>query len=85
MSIPPSIEQPSMAPVEDLTYEQALSELESIVAALESGDHALESALAFYERGQALARYCARTLEQAELKIQSLSGDDLPYAGQPIE
>jgi exodeoxyribonuclease VII small subunit len=85
MSISSSIEQPSMAPVEDLTYEQALAELESIVAALESGDHALESALAFYERGQALARYCARMLEQAELKIQSLSGDGLANLGQPID
>ena len=85
MSKSSSIELPSMAPVEDLTYEQALYELESIVAALESGDHALESALAFYERGQALARYCARMLEQAELKIQSLSGDELAHEGQPIE
>jgi exodeoxyribonuclease VII small subunit len=85
MSISSSIEQPSMAPVEDLTYEQALAELESIVAALEAGDHALESALAFYERGQALARYCARMLEQAELKIQSLSGDGPANLGQPID
>jgi exodeoxyribonuclease VII small subunit len=71
--------------VEELTYEQALSELESIVAALESGDHALESALSFYERGQALARYCARLLEQAELKVQSLSGDELTDVSQPID
>lgn len=77
--------QPSATPVEELTYEQALAELESIVAALESGDHALESALAFFERGQALARYCARLLEQAELKIQSLSGDELSGVSQPTE
>lgn len=76
---------PSATPVEELTYEQALAELESIVAALESGDHALETALAFYERGQVLARYCTRLLEQAELKIQSLSGDELGDVGQPID
>jgi exodeoxyribonuclease VII small subunit len=85
MTASSSIEQPSMTPLEELTYEQALAELESIVAALESGDHALESALALYERGQALARYCARLLEQAELKIQSLSGDELASVGQQIE
>jgi len=79
------MEQPSATPVEELTYEQALAELESIVAALESGDHALESALAYYERGQALARYCARLLEQAELKVQSLSGDELGDVSQPTE
>ena len=61
--------------IEGLTYEQALTELESIVAALETGDHALEAALAQYERGQALAHYCARLLDQAELKIKSLSGE----------
>ncbi len=85
MTTSSSMQQPSVVPVEELTYEQALSELESIVAALESGDHALESALAFYERGQLLARYCARLLEQAELKIQSLSGDEQVDVGQPID
>ncbi len=67
----------SSPPVEELTYEQALSELEEIVATLESGDHILESALALFERGQALARHCALLLEQAEQKIKLLSGDDL--------
>ena len=85
MTTSSAMEQPSATPVEELTYEQALAELESIVAALESGDHALESALAYYERGQALARYCARLLEQAELKIQSLSGDELGDVSQPTE
>jgi exodeoxyribonuclease VII small subunit len=85
MTTPSATGQPLATPVEELTYEQALTELETIVAALESGDHALESALAFYERGQALARYCARLLEQAELKVQSLSGDELADVGQPNE
>lgn len=66
----------SMIPVDGLTYEQALSELEEIVAALEAGDHALEAAMALYERGQALARHCAHLLDQAELKIKSLSGEE---------
>jgi exodeoxyribonuclease VII small subunit len=64
------------ASVAGLTYEQALTELEGIVAALESGDHALEAGLELYERGQALVRYCARLLDQAELKIKSLSGEE---------
>ena len=64
-------------PVEELSYEQALAELEGIVASLETGNHALEASLALYERGQQLVHYCEKLLEQAELKIQSLSGEEL--------
>jgi exodeoxyribonuclease VII small subunit len=71
-----SSDESPISEVEGLTYEQALSELESIVAALESGDHALEAALSLYERGQALRRHCTRLLDKAELKIKSLSGED---------
>jgi len=63
--------------VEQLTYEQALAELESIVTALEHNEHTLEDALALYERGQALLRHCRRLLEEAELKVQQLNHDRL--------
>ena len=65
------------ANLEGISYEQALGELERIVAALESEERPLEEALALYERGQALARYCAGLLDKAELKVQQLSGEDL--------
>jgi exodeoxyribonuclease VII small subunit len=67
----------SDVPVEQLSYEQAFSELEAIVTALESEDHSLETAMRLYERGQLLSRYCAGLLDQAELKVQQLSGDEL--------
>ncbi len=67
----------SSTPIEQLSYEQALAELEDIVAALESEEHSLEQALALFERGQALARYCASLLDRADLKVQQLSGEDL--------
>jgi exodeoxyribonuclease VII small subunit len=60
-----------------LTYEQAFSELETIVATLESGERPLDETLALFERGQGLARYCSELLEKAELKVQQLSGDTL--------
>lgn len=66
---------PSTNPIDMLSYEQAFAELEGIVAALESGDQSLEIALVFYERGQLLTRRCAELLDQAELKISQLSGD----------
>ena len=65
------------ANLEGVSYEQALGELERIVAALESEERPLEDVLALYERGQILARYCAGLLDNAELKVQQLSGEDL--------
>lgn len=62
-------------PVEELSYEEAFTDLEAVVAALESADHPLEESLALFERGQALARRCAELLEKAELKVQQLTGD----------
>jgi exodeoxyribonuclease VII small subunit len=64
-------------PVDQLSYEQAFHELEEIVAALESSEQPLESTLALFERGQALARRCADLLDQAELKVQQISGEGL--------
>jgi exodeoxyribonuclease VII small subunit len=64
-------------PIEELAYEEALSELEDIVAALESGEQPLNVSLALYERGQALAGYCAGILDQADLKIQQLVSGEL--------
>ena len=64
-------------PDEDLTYEQAFAELENIVSALETGEHTLDQAIAQYERGQALAKHCAGLLDNAELKVQLLSGDEI--------
>ena len=64
-------------PVEELSYEQAFAELEQIVSELESGSSSLDESLALFERGQALARFCAALLERAELKVQQVSGDHL--------
>ncbi len=66
-----------LTPVEGLTYEQAYAELEAIVAALEGEERSLEQTLAQFERGQALAKHCMTLLENAELKVQQISGEDL--------
>jgi exodeoxyribonuclease VII small subunit len=58
--------------IEGLTFEAAFKELEECVAKLESGELPLEESLALYERGQALAAYCGKMLDQAELKIEEL-------------
>lgn len=67
----------SAAPIDKMTYEQAFEELEKIISALENEDHPLEEALALFERGQVLAKYCTDQLDQAELKVKQLLGEEL--------
>jgi exodeoxyribonuclease VII small subunit len=63
-------------PAEHPSFEQALTELEKIVRELEDGQVTLEESLARYERGIALLKLCYNQLQQAEQKIQLLTGVD---------
>ena len=54
----------------DITYEEAYGQLEEILNALESGDLSLDESLSLYERGAALAAYCTRLLDEAELRVE---------------
>jgi exodeoxyribonuclease VII small subunit len=56
-------------------FEQAIEQLESIVASMERGDLTLEQSLAAYERGVALARACQTQLEKAEQQVKVLEQD----------
>ena len=55
------------------SFEQALAELEGVVAALEQGDLTLEDSLAAFERGIGLTRICQQTLETAEQRVRILT------------
>jgi exodeoxyribonuclease VII small subunit len=72
-----STNSPDLTPIQSLTYEQSLAELETLVATLESERQPLAEAIALFERGQELAQHCATLLDQAELKIQQLTADGL--------
>jgi len=63
--------------VEDLTYEEAVTELEGIVDALEGEQNPLEESMKLFERGQALIKQCGALLEAAQLKVQQLAGESL--------
>ena len=65
-------------PVENLAYEQALAELEGIVAKLESNQLALEEMISLFERGRQLSRRCLELLEAAELRVQVLNDRSIP-------
>jgi exodeoxyribonuclease VII small subunit len=66
--------------IENLTFEQAFSQLEETVGKLEAGALTLEESLALFERGQALAARCNAQLDEAELKIKRLTPtEDVPF------
>lgn len=60
---------------EELTFEEALTELENIVTQLETGDLTLEEALALFEQGQTLAQRCSAQLDAAALRVEQLTSD----------
>lgn len=60
----------------DLSYEEAFEQLEEVLQALEHGDLPLEQALTLYERGASLAAYCARKLDEAELRVRQWQPGD---------
>jgi exodeoxyribonuclease VII small subunit len=55
-----------------LSFEDALAELEKIVRGLEGGQQKLEDAITCYERGAALRRHCEAKLAQAEARVQAI-------------
>ncbi len=60
---------------DDLNLEEALEDLEQIVARLEDGKLSLEESLVLFERGIRLVRLCSARLESAEQRIESLTGE----------
>lgn len=71
-------------PQKPQSFEQALAEIESIVATMEAGQLPLEQALAAYKRGAELLQYCQVQLQEAQQQVkvlesgtlQNFSGDD---------
>ena len=58
-----------------LSFEEALAELEGIVRALEAGEGKLDEAIGAYERGAALKKHCERKLAEAKAKVDKISLD----------
>ncbi len=54
----------------ELSFEDALGELEQIVRGLEGGQQKLEEAISCYERGTLLRRHCEAQLSEAEARVQ---------------
>ena len=63
---------PAPPNLDKLSFEQALAELEKIVAQMERGDVALEDSIALYQRGAALKAHCEAKLKDAQLKVEQI-------------
>ena len=59
-----------------MNYEEAFTELQSVVEILEGGELALEESLALFEQGQALSARCSELLEEAQLRLLQLTQDE---------
>ena len=70
----------SDAPVDTMSFEDAMKELETVVGQLESGDVPLDQSIALYERGAALKEHCQKKLAEAEEKVAKIT---LDAGGQP--
>ena len=62
-------------PVEEMTFEEAMRELELVVGQLERGDVPLEDSIKLYERGAALKKRCEDRLKAAEEKVEAITAD----------
>ena len=62
-------------PIEELSFEAALKELETIVGRLESGDATLDQSIALYERGDKLRQRCGDRLDAAQARIEAIRLD----------
>lgn len=69
---PTAAPEDKSADVSQLSFEDALAELEKIVRGLEGGQQKLEDAITAYERGALLRRHCEAKLAEAEARVQAI-------------
>ena len=72
----------------NLTFGEALDELESIVNSLERGEISLEEAIKAYERGTELKNQCEKRLKEAKMKVEKIhsvkNGDNISIESEII-
>ena len=66
----------SDTPISEMTFEQAMSELERIVTELERGDVPLEDSISLYEKGAELKKRCETKLKEAEQTVAAITLDE---------
>lgn len=76
-----------MKPVEELSFEEALRELEQVVGALETGNVELDKSIDLYERGAKLKAHCDAKLAAAQARIEQITAAEggVPSATAPFD
>ncbi len=74
-------------PIDEMSFEDAIRELEQVVTQLDRGDVALEDSIKLYERGAALKARCEAKLKEAEEKVAqiTLDANGQPTGSTPVE
>ncbi len=74
-------------PIDEMSFEDAIRELEQVVTQLDRGDVALEDSIKLYERGAALKARCEAKLKEAEEKVAqiTLDANGQPTGATPVE
>lgn len=67
------------------SFEDAMAELEQLVARMEAGELPLEASVAAYKRGSELVKFCAAQLERVERQVKVLEGDMLKPLAMDID
>ncbi len=75
----------SFAPVDTLSFEAALRELETIVSKLEQGEVDLEDSIALYERGQSLKTHCESKLKAAVGRLEKVVQGAAGATSEPLD
>lgn len=76
-----------MSEINNLSFEEAMRELEATVGKLETGEATLEESIALYERGAALRAHCEKRLREAEERVEkiTLAANGQPAGTEPVE
>jgi len=74
-------------PVEEMSFEEAMGELEALVSRLESAQVPLEDSITLYDRGAKLKAHCEAKLKAAEEKVAqiTLGPDGAPTGTKPVD
>ena len=76
----------SDTPIDEMSFEAALAELEQVVTRLERGDVPLEDSITLYERGAKLKAHCEARLQAAQMRVEAirLAEDGTPKGTEPF-
>ncbi|AUJ26310.1 MULTISPECIES: exodeoxyribonuclease VII small subunit [Virgibacillus] len=70
---------------EELSFEEAMQQLEEVVEKLETGDVPLEKAISYYQDGMKLSKLCTDKLNQVEEKMTKIMNEQGELEGFPLQ